>query len=376
MILSDFLCYRKMDTESESPMKTLIKLETEGSCSTLYILTVYEGETLCLTASDGNQTWSSMFPCVTLQSMAKDAKLSFSSFMDQSLSALSQSMHETLTFAYSTNIDSSGDLVFAWKKHIVEENVKFQIGSVTLQQSSPTISSMLEFAVENISGLKEEISGLTKKVEILKKEKSRALEKLEQCATLKEDLESDLYGKFKLVLNDKKAKIRVLSDQAKTLAEENQHLKDRQVTMVVSAKEKDAHNNDSDATTDDEKAPTDSRDRTPSPVSKITGTYSIVNKCQILLVYCMLCAVVEDESVDATMSSLLGGSSKEVSSPPVKRRRKREVKKPPAKPPVISRPVEKVVVKKAPTGVTRPTRSTSNASSNSSLEADDLLDKM
>ncbi|XP_065918999.1 DNA repair protein XRCC4-like [Dysidea avara] len=345
-----------MDTESESPMKTLIKLETEGSCSTLYILTVYEGETLCLTASDGNQTWSSMFPCVTLQSMAKDAKLSFSSFMDQSLSALSQSMHETLTFAYSTNIDSSGDLVFAWKKHIVEENVKFQIGSVTLQQSSPTISSMLEFAVENISGLKEEISGLTKKVEILKKEKSRALEKLEQCATLKEDLESDLYGKFKLVLNDKKAKIRVLSDQAKTLAEENQHLKDRQVTMVVSAKEKDAHNNDSDATTDDEKAPTDSRDRTPSPVSKIT--------------------VVEDESVDATMSSLLGGSSKEVSSPPVKRRRKREVKKPPAKPPVISRPVEKVVVKKAPTGVTRPTRSTSNASSNSSLEADDLLDKM
>jgi len=75
------------------------------------------------------------------------------------------------------------------------------------------------------------------------------------------------------------------------------------------------------------------------------------------------------------MSSLLGGTSKEVSSPPVKRRRKREVKKLPAKPPVISRPVEKVVeVKKV--ADTRPTRTTSNASSNSSLEADDLLDKM
>jgi len=89
-----------------------------------------------------------------------------------------------------------------------------------------------------------------------------------------------------------------------------------------------------------------------------------------------LYAVVEDESVDATMSSLLGGSSKEVSSPPVKRRRKREVKKLPAKPPAISRPVEKVGTKKAPTEVTRPTRSTSNASLQSSLEADDLLDKM
>ena len=133
-----------------------------------------------------------MFPYVSLQSMAKDVKLSFSSFIDQSLSALSQSVHETLT--YSTNVNSSSDLVFVWKKLIIEENVKFQIGLVTLQQSSPTISSMLEFAVENILGLKEEINGLTKKVEILKKEKFRALEKLEQCAILKEDLESDLYS--------------------------------------------------------------------------------------------------------------------------------------------------------------------------------------
>jgi len=260
--------------DSESSVKTLVELETEGSCLTLYILTVYEDGTLCLTASDGNQTWNGILPHVTLQSMAKDAKLSFSSFMDQSLSALSQSVHDALTFAYSTNIDSSGDLVFAWKNHIVEENVKFQIGSVTLHQSSATVSSMLEFAVENISGLKEEISALTKKVETLKKEKSRALEKLEQCATLKEDLESDLYGKFKLVLNDKKAKIRVLSDQAKLIAEENQRLKDRQVSTMVSTKEKDTHNNDSDDTTDDEREPAaaDGRDRTPSPVSKITGT--------------------------------------------------------------------------------------------------------
>jgi len=274
-VSATFLISYVMELESDAPVKTLVQLDTEGSCSTLYMLTVYEGGTLCLTASDGNQTWYGMFPDITLQSMAKDAKLSFSSFMDQSLSALSQSVHETLTFAYSTNIDSSGDLVFVWKKHIVAENVKFQIGSVTLQKSSPTISSMLEFAVENISGLKEEIGVLKKKVDNLKKEKSQALEKLEQCATLKEDLESDLYGKFKLVLNDKKAKIRLLSDQAKILTEENQHLKDRQTTMVERSKEKDAHNNDSDATTDDEKEPSGSRDWTPSPVSKIAGIISI-----------------------------------------------------------------------------------------------------
>ena len=68
----------------------------------------------------------------------------------------------------------------------------------------------------------------------------------------------------------------MLSDQTKTLVEENQHLKARQVTMVASAKENNTRNNDSDATTDDEKAPADNKDRIPSPVSKITGTYSIV----------------------------------------------------------------------------------------------------
>ena len=83
--------------------------------------------------------------------------------------------------------------------------------------------------------------------------------------------------------------------------------------------------------------------------------------------------IVEEESVDVSMSSLLGGTAEKISSPPVKRRRVREVKKPP-KQPVITRPVE--TASKKPKPPTRPTRSSSNASSHSSLEADDLLEKM
>ena len=83
--------------------------------------------------------------------------------------------------------------------------------------------------------------------------------------------------------------------------------------------------------------------------------------------------IVEEESVDVSMSSLLGGTAEKISSPPLKRRRVREVKKPP-KQPVITRPVE--TASKKPKPPTRPTRSSSNASSHSSLEADDLLEKM
>ena len=264
-----------MDGEDDIQIKTLTKLETEGSFSTLYVLTVYEKGTLALKVSDGKQIWDGTFHRIALASMAEKAKLAFDIFIQQSLQALTQCGNEDITFAFSTSIDSSSNLVFAWKKYIVSENVKFQIASVTLQQSSLTISSMLEFAVGSISSLKEDISSLTKTVENLKKERSQALEKLEQCATLKEDLESDLYGKFKLVLNDKKAKIRLFSEQVKTLAEENQQLKDKNITAVTAGTKakKDHIAYDSEATTDDEAATTDNKrdSRTPSPVSKITG---------------------------------------------------------------------------------------------------------
>ena len=275
-----------MDNEDELQIKTLAKLETEGSFPTLYVLTVYEKGTLALKVSDGKQIWDGTFHRIALASMAEKAKLAFDMFIQQSLHALTQCGSEDITFAFSTSVDSSNNLVFAWKKYIVSENVKFQIASVTLQQSSLTISSMLEFAVNSISDLKEDISSLTKTVENLKKERSQALEKLKQCATLKEDLESDLYGKFKLVLNDKKAKIRHFSEQVKTLAEENQRLKDKKITAVKSTKTKKDHvAYDSEATTDDETTTTDNKreDRTPSPVSKISGKiHKVIKICKVI----------------------------------------------------------------------------------------------
>ena len=282
LIIIIFLLYSVMDSEDDVQMKTLTKLETEGSFPTLYVLTVYEKGTLALKVSDGKQIWDGTFHRIALTSMAEKAKLAFDTFIQQSLHALTQCGNEDITFAFSTSVNSSNDLVFAWKKYIVSENVKFQIASVTLQQSSLTISSMLEFAVSSISSLKEDISSLTKKVENLKKERSQALENLEECANLKEDLESDLYGKFKLVLNDKKAKIRLFNEQVKTLAEENQRLKDKSITAVTSTKsKKDDIAYDSEATTDDEAATTDNKreSRTPSPVSKIAGKLIRYQKC-------------------------------------------------------------------------------------------------
>ena len=270
--------YSEMDGEDDIPIKALTEIETEGCFPTLYVLTVYEKGTLSLKVSDGKQLWDGTFHKVALASMADKAKLAVDTFMKQSLHALTQCGNGAVTYAFSTSTNSSNNLIFAWKKHVVSENVKFQIASVTLQQSSVTISSMLEFAVSSISSLKEDVSLLTKRVENLKKERSQALEKLEQCATLKEDIESDLYGKFKLVLNDKKAKIRLFNEQMKALTEENQRLKDKSVTAVTSTNNKKDHTaSDSEATTDDEVPSTDGRKemRTP-PVSKVAGKINCV----------------------------------------------------------------------------------------------------
>ena len=54
-----------------------------------------------------------------------------------------------------------------------------------------------------------------------------ALSRLERCVGLKEELEGELYSKFKNVLNEKKAKIRQLMEQLRVLSDENKVLQEK-----------------------------------------------------------------------------------------------------------------------------------------------------
>lgn len=108
-----------------------------------------------------------------------------------------------------------GALELAWKKHILQEDIKFQLGSVNLEPlpSPAAHQTLLEHALQQTSALGGAVSELRQKAARLERERNTALARLEDCVSTQESLETELFAKFKLVLNDKKAKIRRLLSQ-------------------------------------------------------------------------------------------------------------------------------------------------------------------
>lgn len=116
---------------------------------------------------------------------------------------------------FSVATTSSGSLQLAWKKFLPKENIRFQLGSVVLHPAplQQTHGQLLDFAIDSMQSLRAEVTAVRAEKQRLITERASALHRLEESVSLKEELERDLYGKFKVVLNDKKAKIRKLDQQ-------------------------------------------------------------------------------------------------------------------------------------------------------------------
>ena len=206
--------------------RSVSRLQLEDEDRLLYTLTEYDGSTLKITITDGGQAWNGQVTARDLSSLAKDVKMPVDEFTAETLKALTRENMGPLTCVYSTKPARGGGLQLSWKRHMKEEGIKFELGSVILSpQALQTANcSILNYAVETIGSLKDEIAELQRGKSLLITERRGALSRLEDCAKLKENLEKDLYGKFRLILNDKKGKIRRLMDQLSHLSEQNRQL--------------------------------------------------------------------------------------------------------------------------------------------------------
>ena len=286
----------------DSDGKSFAKLETDDGSRTLYVLTGYSDGAVSLAVSDGAKTWMGRVSPRQLGEMARKAKMEIGEFTSESLKALTCENVGDLNFVYSAKLNPSGSLELAWKKHLISENIKFQLGVAVLDPSPSEVvhSDLLGFASGSITSLREQISSLQKENERLDNERRGALNRLEKYVNIKEDVENDLYGKFKLVLNEKKAKIRRLMDQL--LAEKNKSLheevrNDRSASRDLP--EKTPPVEEGGDGTDDEICD----DLTPPPRPKRPPSGST-----------------------RAVESLLGGDV-EVVSPPVRRRKRQGTKK-------------------------------------------------
>ncbi|NXD26783.1 XRCC4 protein, partial [Spelaeornis formosus] len=133
---------------------------------------------------------------------------------------------------------------------------QFRLGSLKLQE----VSNPAEMVKELIGYCLDSLRKLQAKTEHLQRENERLFsnwsdmeKRLEKCVEAKEELEADLYSRFVLVLNEKKAKIRnlqkLLSD-AKESAVDAKCARDSRATAQMALKRE----NNYDASTDEESA--------------------------------------------------------------------------------------------------------------------------
>lgn len=204
----------------------LSSLEIEESSQPLFLLTDYDGDSMRLRASDGSLSWEGKISRDELKVLTQKSKMPMETYLSSTLKALTRHNLGSLCFAYSIQYCDDGGLQLVWKKHLASDNIKFQLGAVhlTSASSSQIHNSMLCYSVDTMKKLGQKIENLEAQCDRTVGERREALAHLESQFSPLEKLERDLYGKFKLVLNEKKAKIRKLIELNAQIVEQNEDM--------------------------------------------------------------------------------------------------------------------------------------------------------
>ncbi|XP_032243221.2 DNA repair protein XRCC4 isoform X1 [Nematostella vectensis] len=193
---------------------SLCKISTD--LGSYYLLTkLHNGgrDGLEMTICNGENIWRGKVSPEEISSMAEAIDTELESYTQQMVKAFTGKRTDTENFVYQTTIENN-KLKFYWKKQLAD-GVKFQLGCVdfsTVDTPRP-MNMILDFAVSEMTTLKREIVQKTEDNGRLANERRKAVKLLDECVKGKAELESDLYQKFAIVLNEKKAKIRQLKSQ-------------------------------------------------------------------------------------------------------------------------------------------------------------------
>ncbi|KAI6058284.1 DNA-repair protein XRCC4 [Aix galericulata] len=160
----------------------------------------------------------------------------------------------SLVELYNEYVHVSNTSVAATEQWETRVRMLAMLGSLKLQKvSSPAevVRELIGYCLDCLGRLQVKNEHLQKENERLFSDWSDVEKRLEKCVEAKEDLESDLYNRFILVLNEKKAKIRNLQ---KLLNEAKQYAADTECTResVATTQMGTGQENDYDGSTEEE----------------------------------------------------------------------------------------------------------------------------
>ncbi|XP_076995331.1 DNA repair protein XRCC4-like isoform X5 [Tamandua tetradactyla] len=186
-----------------------------------------------ITLTDGQSAWTGTVSELEISQEAGDMAMEKEKYIDELRKALVLGAGPADAYKFNFSKESCH---FSFEKNL--KNVSFRLGSFNLEK----VASPADVIRELICDCLDTIAVNQAKNEHLQKENERLLRdwndiqgRFEKCVSARETLESDLYKRFILVLNEKKAKIRSLHKLLNEVQESEENTKETSTCPQMSA---------------------------------------------------------------------------------------------------------------------------------------------
>ncbi|OPJ82122.1 DNA repair protein XRCC4 isoform A [Patagioenas fasciata monilis] len=203
--------------------------------------------------SDGQCAWTGTVSEAEISREAADMEMNREKYVEELRKALITGEESAGKYNFVISRDEENmECYFSYERNLKDGS--FRLGSLKLQKvSSPAevVKELIGYCLDCLGRLRARNEHLQKENERLFSDWSDVEKRLEKCVEAKEELEADLYNRFILVLNEKKAKIRSLQkllNEAKESAADAKCTRDSIATTEMAT----GTENDYDGSTDEE----------------------------------------------------------------------------------------------------------------------------
>uniref|UniRef100_A0A671X8Z0 X-ray repair complementing defective repair in Chinese hamster cells 4 n=1 Tax=Sparus aurata TaxID=8175 RepID=A0A671X8Z0_SPAAU len=204
---------REVDIPSEPDSSFFLRVDWSGRGL---------GSGFQLLLTDGQDAWRGDVSEAAVRGEAEELEMTTERYIQDLQQALTET-ETSVTYSFSLTPsppDRSSTVTLAYEK--VQKDISFRLGSVLLKavlEPAEAVRELLIHSLQRGNTLEHSNQKLEEENQRLSREQQRITTELKRYAGGKEDLEAELYSRFVVVLNEKKAKIRSLQETITNLKE-------------------------------------------------------------------------------------------------------------------------------------------------------------
>ncbi|XP_066507395.1 DNA repair protein XRCC4 [Hoplias malabaricus] len=243
---------RQISVVSKPECKFYLKLEWDKDLGAGFVVL------LC----DGISAWSGEVSEEDVTKEAKEMEKEREEYVHDLRLALIGEGQTAQSYSFHLAPEKGSGSVIQLSYEKVQNDISFRLGMVELlpvPEPTEVIRELISYGLECSARLQTKNHHLLEENQRLKNEQEHTTAELERYVKGKETLENDLYRRFVLVLNEKKAKIRTLQERNKKLQDEVEEEKQRRKKGVTDSggsglqEDKPEEESDYGSTTDEER---------------------------------------------------------------------------------------------------------------------------